>query len=356
MVPIHTIEHIFYNPRLNELDFYVYPQNLEKKSQKATAMFLKGIHFIFFALCVLLLSCSSPSSKEVGSTRSGNLNQAPAFIEGLYINTKTIRDKKYWSTLFGAMQESGMNAAVIDIQPYPPTSEQVMDAKARGIYPIARIVNFEGGLIEKSPPPARMTSIQNAIKTACTIGFKEIQLDYIRYADGGTNFSMSYEKRYESILGIIKEHKEKTKDVCGSDVEWSADIFGRVPFIENDVIGQKVEPFSENLQALYPMLYPSHFYGLTKRVADPYGTIKDGLDFTVSRAKKGTRAIAWIQGFKMMVGPSKLPYKDYIKVQMLGARDSQGHGFIVWNAGNDYLETFEAYEAYEAYKKERSKP
>jgi hypothetical protein len=308
-------------------------------------------YFASFIILFFLSQCATTQDPKQ-SARSGQVRNGdvPAFIEGLYINTKTIRDKKYWNTLFTAMQESGMNGAVIDIQPHPPTAEQVADVKSRGIYPIARIVNFEGGLIEKSPSKDRMLSIQKAIRTACTLGFKEIQLDYIRYADGGTNFSMSYEKRYEGILGIIKDHQEKTKDVCGNDVEWSADIFGRVPFIENDVIGQKVEPFSENLQALYPMLYPSHFYGVAKRVADPYGTIKDGLDFTVQRARLGTRALAWVQGFKMMIGPSRLAYKDYIKVQMLGARHSKGHGFIVWNAGNDYLETFQAYEQYKLEK------
>ncbi|MDZ4725643.1 MAG: putative glycoside hydrolase [Leptospira sp.] len=312
----------------------------------------KYILLPFISILLLFPSCST--SQEFGEKNTrytlAKNKDVPSFIEGLYINTKTIRDKKYWNVLFTAMQEHGMNAAVLDMQPYPPSKEQVEDLKTRGIYPIARVVNFEGGLIEKSPNQNLMTSIQKAIRTACQNGFKEIQLDYIRYADGGTNFSLSYEKRYESILKIINEHKEKTKDVCGSDVEWSADIFGRVPFIENDVIGQRVEPFSENLEALYPMLYPSHFYGLSKRVADPYGTIKDGLDLTIKRAKPGTRALAWIQGFKMMIGPSKLSYKDYIKVQMLGAKDSTGHGFIVWNAGNDYLETFQAYADYQLEK------
>lgn len=299
--------------------------------------------------------CQTSSSQRSESGRS-TISQAgsmPEFIEGLYINTKTIRNPKFWNTLFQSMQDVGMNAAVIDIQPFPPSAEQIADIRKRGIYPIARVVNFEGGLVDKAPSPDRMRSIQKAIRTACELGFPEIQLDYIRYADGGTNFTMPYEKRYESILNIIRDHKEKTKDVCGPSVIWSADIFGRVPFIENDIIGQKVEPFSEELNALYPMLYPSHFYGLTKRVSDPYGTIKDGLDFTVERAKKGTRALAWVQGFKMMIGPSRLSYQDYIKVQMLGAWESKGHGFIVWNAGNDYYDTLTAYTAYQNEKKKK---
>lgn len=163
-------------------------------------------------LILFLVSCQSASKieKRQNSDSSGI---TPDFIEGLYINTKTIRDKKRWSLLFQVMKDAGMNTAVVDMQPHPPTPEQVTEAKALGFYMVARVVNFEGGLIEKSPNANLMSSIQKSIRKACELGFPEIQLDYIRYADGGTNFSMSYEKRYESILGIIKEHKEKPKRV-----------------------------------------------------------------------------------------------------------------------------------------------
>lgn len=301
------------------------------------------LSFLFVLVTFFLESCQSASTSQ---SKLRNSSADSRFTEGIYINTKTIRDPKRWSFFFQTMKEIGMNTAVVDMQPIPPTAEQIFEAKDLGIRLVARVVNFEGGLREKTPSQTLIQSIQKSIRKACELGFSEIQLDYIRYSDGGTNFTMPYDKRYESITGIIKDHKEKTKDSCPVTTKWSADIFGRVPFIENDVIGQKVEPFSEILDTLYPMLYPSHFYGLTQRVSDPYNTIKDGLDLTVKRAKPGTKAIAWIQGFNMMVGPSKLSYQDYIKAQMLGARNSQGHGFIIWNAGNEYKDSFEAYLQY----------
>lgn len=306
---------------------------------------MRKIYFLAIPLILMAIGCASTETK---SKKAKSVDEFPEFVEGLYINTKSIRDKKKWTNLFEVMADRGMNTAVVDIQPYPPSLEQVNEAKKMGFYMVARIVNFEGGLLVKTPNAGQMENIQKAIRKACELGFPEIQLDYIRYADGGTNFSMPYEKRYESILGIIKDHKEKTKDACRPETRWSADIFGRVPFIQNDIIGQKVEPFSEELNGLYPMLYPSHFYGLIHRVADPYGTIKDGLDLTVQRAKKDTKAVGWIQGFNMHVGPSKLSYVDYIKAQMLGAKHSKGHGFIVWNAGNEYVDTIKAYELYKS--------
>lgn len=114
---------------------------------------------ISFLLVFAFVSCQSISQTK-GQERSGSANEPPEFIEGLYINTKTIRDKKRWSLLFQVMKDAGMNTAVVDMQPHPPTPEQVAEAKALGIYMVARVVNFEGGLIEKSPNTSLMASIQ----------------------------------------------------------------------------------------------------------------------------------------------------------------------------------------------------
>ena len=82
---------------------------------------------------------------------------------------------------------------------------------------------------------------------------------------------------------------------------------------------------------------------------DPY----DGLNskiFQLTPFKKWDLArLAWIQGFKMHGGGSGLSYKDYILAQMKGARESNGDGFVVWNAGSDYEETFLAMEEYKGY-------
>ncbi len=303
---------------------------------------------LWIVFILVHFACQSPQKPETHRS-----SDASSFLEGLYINQKSVSNPTTWKPLLDRMQNVGMNLVVIDAQPKSPAKETLDDLKSKGFWTVARIVNFDGGLKVIAPDPGRLASIQSAIRAACQAGFQEIQLDYIRYADGGTDFTLSYEKRYENILAVIQGHKEKSKPDCRSEIKWSADIFGRVPFIENDAIGQKVEPFSKELDALYPMLYPSHFYGITARVADPYTTIKEGIQRTKARSESKTRALAWVQGFKMHIGPSGLSYQDYIKVQMLGAFDAKGDGFVVWNAGNDYEDSFSAYEDYRKEKASR---
>ncbi|EMG12877.1 glycosyl hydrolase domain protein [Leptospira interrogans serovar Grippotyphosa str. LT2186] len=214
-----------------------------------------------------------------------------------------------------------------------------------GFYPVARIVNFDGGLPTEKPSIQRINSIHKSIQAACKSGFPEIQLDYIRYADN-LNLKLTYEMRYKNIAEIIKGIRKETLR-CNNLPYIGADIFGRIPFNKNDMIGQKVEILAQLVDVLYPMLYPSHFYGMSDKIKNPYQTVYDGTLFTIKRSLKTTRVIPYIQGFNMSVGKSGLTLSNYIKAQIKASYDSGGHGFVVWNAWNDYEPTFQALKDYE---------
>lgn len=307
--------------------------------------------YIAFFLQILIFGCiTSAKTDESGSEESGGSGR-PRFYQGLYISNTVARQPKRLTNILEEMQELGMNAAVVDVQPHRLPDNFLDALNTHKVYGIARVVAFEGGLTSQFPSKDRMNSIKSAVRHACSLGFSEINLDYIRYSDGGWDFRASFEKRYENITGIISEIRRDTLDVCSPKVKWGGDVFGRVPFIENDAIGQRIENFSEVLDLIYPMLYPSHFYGLRDRIADPYTTVLEGMQKTMARSKPGTEAVGWIQGFQMHIGPSGLKYKDYIKVQMQACWDAKSRGFIVWNAGNDYAPTFAAFAD---FKKENS--
>jgi hypothetical protein len=288
---------------------------------------------VFFLQIFFLFSCLSSGKTK---NQQGSPEFRPSFYLGAYISNRTARSLKSFDAVTEELKGAGFNAFVIDVQPQKLPQETWEILKKHGIYPIARVVNFEGGLETEFPTPERLKSIKEAVRNACNLGFREINLDYIRYSDGGWKFRANFEKRYNNITGIIQEIRQDTKDACGSSVLFGGDIFGRVPFIENDAIGQRVENFSEVLDLLYPMLYPSHFYGLKERMNDPYTTVWDGIDKTQKRSRKGVETVAWIQGFKMHIGSSGLTYKDYIKVQMQASYDAKSRGFVVWNAHNEY--------------------
>lgn len=298
--------------------------------------------FVFFTALMFFLSCkSSNASENNGEAKSSN--SAPSFYQGVYVSNRTASTPKLLQSLVADLKKAGINTVIVDAQPRKLPEGIIDYFKLNDLYAIARVVNFEGGLTSQFPSKERMKSIKAAVSYSCLQGFKEINLDYIRYSDGGWDFRASFDKRYENITGIISEIRRDTLKDCGQDVQFGADIFGRVPFIENDAIGQRVENFAEVVDNLYPMLYPSHFYGLKSRVGDPYTTVLEGMQKTIQRSKPTTSAIAWIQGFQMHIGASGLSYKDYIKAQMQATLDAKSKGFIVWNAHNDYGTTLNAF-------------
>ncbi|TGL57615.1 putative glycoside hydrolase [Leptospira sarikeiensis] len=269
----------------------------------------------------------------------------PKFYRGLYINNEIVSNKarqKEWEGLLKEASEYGVNVLVIDLQPKTPPPEEIARVKELGFYPVGRLVNFDGGLKTKYPSPERLNSILGYVRKACLSGFPEIQLDYIRYADV-TDIDLALKEKYQNINEIVTRIRTEANQ-CEKLPYLGADIFGRIPFNRDDQIGQKVENFAQMVDVIYPMLYPSHFYGQPSRIANPYQTVYDGLKNTRKRSLSTTRVVGWIQGFGMSLGPSGKSLKDYIKAQIEASVDSNSDGFVVWNIVGKYGDTFRALE------------
>ncbi|XDD49544.1 putative glycoside hydrolase [Leptospira sp. WS92.C1] len=280
------------------------------------------------------------NTTQIDQTQSVSNTIIPNFSRGIYISQRTLGKPKFFQELRLKAKLYGINLFVIDIQPKPPSKEELETLVTEGFYPVARVVNFDGGLLTEKPSEQRITAIHRSVRAACQSGFPEIQLDYIRYADN-LQIKLSYEIRYKNISGIIQRIRNETLK-CENLPYLGADIFGRIPFNQNDMIGQKVEIFAQVVDVLYPMLYPSHFYGMPNRIKDPYQTVYDGTLLTLKRSLKTTRVIPYIQGFNMAVGKSGLSLSNYIKAQIKASYEGGAHGFVVWNAWNDYESTFQA--------------
>ncbi|MGJ4747767.1 putative glycoside hydrolase [Leptospira sp. SA-E8] len=275
----------------------------------------------------------------------GTYADRPKFYRGLYVNNSLVSDKSRkneWESLLKDASDYGVNVLVIDLQPKTPSPEEISRIKELGFYPVGRLVNFDGGLKTKYPSPERLNSILGYVRRACLSGFPEVQLDYIRYADV-TDIDLSLKEKYNNINEIVNRIRGEANQ-CEKLPYLGADIFGRIPFNKDDQIGQKVENFAQLVDVIYPMLYPSHFYGQPGRIANPYQTVYDGLKNTRKRSLSTTKVVGWIQGFGMSLGPSGKSLKDYIKAQIEASVDSDSDGFVVWNIVGKYGDTFRAIE------------
>jgi hypothetical protein len=265
------------------------------------------------------------------------IKAAPEFYRGLYINNAFVRSKGFENFLVTA-KEHGINVLVIDIQPRMPLAETLRLVETMGFYPVARVVVFDDGLKTYPASERHLERVLNRAEEGARAGFAEIQLDYIRFADNLHIRGLTLKKRYEHISSILSQFEQRLRPYR---VRISADIFGRIVFNRHDIIGQRLELFDQHLDVIYPMLYPSHFYGDPDRRRYPYHTIFDG---TVSsrRRVKNSRIVPYIQAFGMRVGESGLSLQNYIRVQLDAAEDSGGAGYVAWNARNDYSVFFRA--------------
>ena len=263
---------------------------------------------------------------------------APVYYKGIYMSNYVARTPSRYGPLLKQAKATGINTLVVDVQPRIPPEKFIQEARSQGFYLVSRVVVFEGGLKTFPAPEAHLNKVRSVAVASAQAGFMEIQLDYIRFADNLHIKGLTMNQRYRTIASVLQSFEQKLRP---HGVRIGADIFGRIPFNNNDIIGQKMEVFSRYMDTLYPMLYPSHFYGDPFYQKNPYRTIYDGKTRAIKRA--GTsRIIAYIQGFTMLVGKSGLSYKNYIKKQIEASRDSGGAGFIVWNPKNDYRVFFQA--------------
>ncbi|NLN64737.1 MAG: putative glycoside hydrolase [Clostridiaceae bacterium] len=201
-------------------------------------------------------------------------------------------------------------------------------------------------------------------KEAASLGFDELQYDYIRFPET-TNFKydMSYLEREKSdyINDFVLAAREQLPGIT-----LSADIFGSICLQRSDAggIGQTLETISEKFHYISPMIYPSHFANdstqhwsgngtgtningvlYPKPDKEPYNVIYNSLLITKSRLEKAgssTKVRPYLQGFTadnyvpegyyIPYGPQQ--YRDQIQA----VYDAGYSEWIFWNARNTYVE------------------
>ena len=146
--------------------------------------------------------------------------------------------------------------------------------------------------------------ILNVAIEACSLGFDEIQFDYIRYPDTNTK-GLIYEdeniieNRVENINSFLTSSKEILNSM-GCLV--SADIFGYVLQNKSDNgIGQHLETIAETVDFLSPMVYPSHYakgsFGYHDPNDFPYEVVSAALQDGLIRGIEEEKIRPFLQGF-----------------------------------------------------------
>jgi hypothetical protein len=248
-------------------------------------------------------------------------------------------------------------------QPYYDVRQVVRKVHEAGMYLIGRVVVFEDPELSAARPelavlrPDGSRWLNNAGlgwvnpydrrvwgyvvgvgAAAAKAGFDEIQFDYVRFASDGDLSQIVYPHAVGEPKGttIARFLRYASGQLHPLGVRVSADVFGLAA--THDLgIGQVPKRIAPYLDALYPMVYPSHFssgeFGLQDPDAYPGRTVARALlDFRRQLKGKGMALIPWLQDFSLARPYTLLEVTD----QIAAARRQHARGFMLWNAEGIY--------------------
>ena len=140
---------------------------------------------------------------------------------------------------------------------------------------------------------------------AAKAGFDEIQFDYVRFPTDGDIAAMVFphkraEPRSTTIFDFLSYAARRLHAL---HVRVSADVFG-LSASRDLGIGQIPHRIGKVLDAIYPMVYPSHYnpgeYDLLDPEAFPYATVVHSLrDFNNQTRGEKVHIVPWLQDFTM---------------------------------------------------------
>lgn len=318
--------------------------------------------------------------------------EIPNELKGIYMTSWTAGTPKLRENLVKLIDDTELNAVVIDIKDYsgkivfPVDSAElkkygseeirisdlrdfIEELHKKDIYVIGRIAVFQDAYFVKIRPDL---AVKNKVgdkvwkdrkgiswidpgskeywdyiillsNESHKIGFDEINFDYIRFPSDGNMEDISYPWSSTTPKTIVLEDffKYLHTNLKDSDLKISADLFGMVTTVKNDMgIGQILEKTLPYFDYVSPMVYPSHypanFQGLSVPEAHPYEVVYYAMKAAVDRAVIASTTIQklrpWLQdfGLKMTYGSKE------VREQIKATNDVGLTSWILWSASNRY--------------------
>ena len=309
-----------------------------------------------------------------GSPTAVEIELEPRVVRALRVSSYVAEDRAMFEALLDQAARTTVNALVFDtkdesskvlyasdspfaaeigsVDPKYDPAELLPIAKERGFYTITRIVTFEDETWVRERPDHKLAGLwidptlrdaweyplQLAVE-ACELGFEEIQFDYVRFPAGKTaavaqrRKPLTEEERVATITSFLDEAKSRLHPLgCAL----SADIFAIVLSSPNDEgIGQRPEDISAIVDAVSPMIYPSHYSNGWLGFPDPNDypgpVVADALDDGIPRLAPDALMRPWLQAFY---------YNGSQVLAEIAEAEARGTGWILWNPGGAYADSW----------------
>jgi len=322
-------------------------------------------------------------------------------IKGIYVSPYALQGKK-WERIKTLLKETDLNALVIDVKSdhgritYPTNIETAKDIaadaaakigdlpslltplKASNTYLIARIVTFKDPYLAAKKPEWAMKKKDGTVwrdkrgvswidpyneevweyniriaEEAIAAGFDEVQFDYVRFPEqvGKVDREVVFrnpngETKDQIIQRFLRTATQRVHQAGGFT---SADVFGLTTTAKDGMgIGQKWELLAQEVDAISPMVYPSHYakgsYGVRYPDLQPYRIVKEAIadakrrNEALQRNKEQAAALRpWLQDFTAKwVKPHQTYNRAEIQEQIRALEEQGVHQYLLWNPSSSY--------------------
>ena len=312
-------------------------------------------------------------------------------VRGIYMPLGILTNEERVRGLIDLVDRTELNAIVVDVKndrgwlAYPSAlveaqrsrayKAEVMDigeflslCREKGIYTIARLVVFKDSTLAAAYPEWALCKDNDELwtdsegsswgdpfreevqdyniaiaKEVATLGFDELQFDYLRFPSDGAIGELTYaqESTLESRCQAIEEFCARLRsELKPYAVVLSADLFGLTVWVspEEDMgIGQRVIDIAPYMDYVSPMLYPATFVGGNLGYEDPllhpYQVVYRSCVEVAKRTN--TRVRPWLQHYSY----NNVTYGvEEMRLQKQAAADAKTHGWMFWNAAGRYDE------------------
>jgi hypothetical protein len=251
-------------------------------------------------------------------------------------------------------------------KPYYNAKRIATKAHKAGVYLIGRVVVFEDPVLASSRPDLAIRTRDGSVwennaglgwsnpydkrvwdyvlsiaKAAVRAGFDEIQFDYVRFPSDGPIENAVFPRKAPEAQGwtIARFVQYASSKLRPMGVRVSVDVFG-LSATHDLGIGQVPRRISKYVDAVYPMVYPSHYrsgeFNLTDPSSVPGQTVALSLrDFRSALLGRKAMLIPWLEDFSLTAG--RRPPSEVL-AQIQAARRNKTRGFLLWNPSGIYTE------------------
>ncbi len=325
-------------------------------------------------------------------------NDRPSCIRGIHLTSWYTGTKKGRARFEKLLADTEINTVVIDIKEsegdvyipgvkldgkpnfvnaMPDIKEYIKYLKDRGIYVIARQTIFHDNKLAREKPEWAIRSSSPIPKAAekgyradvwvdkkgsgwadgynpevwkynidiaekaGELGFQEVQFDYVRFPSDGQTKLCVYSKPHSSATAVkaLEDFLERAHTkLKAQGVGLSIDVFGLVGSSTGDLgIGQKLDRLIGHVDAISPMMYPSHYYAGEFGIKDPNSSPYETIYHSIRDTKRvvGNHPVElrpWLQDFSLGVKYDGKKIRDQIDA----AADLGVNEWLLWNPACRY--------------------